>query len=149
MSQPYDTQGAKHASFFPRRRAGTIYSLVIVLIVLFLFFRSSSVSPPATINELYGLLYMVSKTENTLSHNLDISGPVAPSTWVPGEPFDPKLWKERMTTLHEQTPVIVFSKASTIFGPKLSCVKSFDLVELLPVGHPAYMNYDAMPYQGY
>jgi hypothetical protein len=114
MSQqsPFTTQGAKHTSFFRKKR--TIFALVAGLITLFLFLRSSSVSPSRTaqVDELHGLLYMVSNTENILPHGLDIAVPVAPSVWVPREPFSAKRWKQRLEQLDDKQPLIVFSKAS-------------------------------------
>ncbi|KAF8575091.1 thioredoxin-like protein [Ramaria rubella] len=71
---------------------------------------SSTSSTTSSFEELDGLLYMVSHTEHVLPHDLDAAAPVTPSTWVPREPSNSKVWRQRFEQLAE-TPVIVFSKS--------------------------------------
>jgi hypothetical protein len=94
------------------RRKRVFFMLVIGLVTLFFFLRTSSFTHSATlkIDELNGLLYMVAHTEQVLPHGLDTSAPIAPAVWVPGESFNSKVWSERTTKL-DQTPIIVFSKS--------------------------------------
>ncbi|KAF8520483.1 thioredoxin-like protein [Hysterangium stoloniferum] len=107
--QPFASYNTRVVPFYRKKR--TIAALLTSVLVLFYLFHSSSprLSSHVIVDELNGLLYMVSHTEHILPHDLDTSAPIAHSVWTPKEKSNSKLWEERMATLSE-TPIIVFSK---------------------------------------
>ena len=97
------------------RRKRVLFTLAASLFTLFLFLRTSSFtrstrSATLKIDELNGLLYMVTNTEHILPHGLDTSAPLPHTVWVPREPYNSNLWSERIAKL-DKTPVILFSKS--------------------------------------
>lgn len=60
-----------------------------------------------------GMLYYLTKSDKILPARMEPHEPVAPEVWSYGESFTASQWEAKLTVMHHQHPVIVFSKVCT------------------------------------
>lgn len=106
----------KGSLLFRRKR---LYIAIVTIFGLFWMFTrwttfpsdSSSKVPLEPVNELDGLLYMVSHTSTVLPRDLDPREPLKSSLWsTPRGRWSAALQKREVIEALKKTPVIVFSK---------------------------------------
>lgn len=112
-SPPHSSTGAH---FFRRKRLYAVIGLILVLFWIFspwttLSYGSSTEASLESVEELHGLLYMVSHTNRILPAGLNPNDPLKPSLWsTPRGRWSAALQRKEVMEALNKTPVVVFSK---------------------------------------
>lgn len=76
---------------------------------------------------MQGMLYYLTKSDALFPAQLDGSQAQKSLVWSDGKTLSAARWKEELAAMHQQYPVIVFSKVSFLFSYQLSLNLQFTL----------------------